>query len=206
MNKIILGKNELLTLDWEDEINDVHYVGNNSSITFNYDTRNVKLSGTFKEIIFNNTYNYYLDVSKLKSCDMFCMYESFDKIEKRESKGKLPIKKFKSGYGYKKVKDKDGKEYVIRLTFPAKTQFVCPNHLGIKFRANQCVVDAWFNPVTKRWNKSKKPFYSIGNYKVLEYMAGNLVVVENLDTDIDQVCTAGIHFFTHFRQAELYLL
>ena len=206
MDKIILGKNEVFLGNLVVDANGKHYVGNNSSIIITENSDKLKFSGAFKEIQLHGAYNFKLNFKELISCDTFYMYESLNKREKSWLKGKLPVDKFKSGYGYKKVKDEYGNPHVIRLTFPTGTEFVCPNHLGIKFRSSQCVVDAWFNPITKRWNKSGKSFFSIGSYGNLVYKVGELITADWLDTVIDMVCTGGIHFFTHFRQADLYSL
>lgn len=206
MDKIILGKNELFLGHLEADANDKHYVGNNSSIVITECSENLKFSGAFKEIQLHGAYNFKLDFKNLVSCDVFYMHESLNKSERSWMKGKLPVEKFKSGYGYKKVNDKDGNQFVIRLTFPDETQFVCPIKLGIKFRSNKCVVDAWYNSITKRWNRSKEKFYSIGSHECLTYKVGDLVESDYFDTAVDMVCTNGIHWFSHFRQAELYSL
>ena len=110
--------------------------------------------------------------------------------------------------GYKVAQTTDEKRVIITLDIPEDT-YTNMNRTDIvnkdtaKYRANKATV---LSIEDENGNMYETATSCIHTDKQLTYKVGETVVVEDYDTNIENVCSSGIHYFLNKRVAELYNL
>jgi antitoxin component YwqK of YwqJK toxin-antitoxin module len=77
------------------------------------------------------------------------------------------------------------------------------NKQTAKYRTNKAKVLNIFDSNGNKYTTAKSGFYDKG---ILEYRVGELIIEPNFDTNLEEVCSKGIHFFLDKKVAEEYHL
>ena len=78
------------------------------------------------------------------------------------------------------------------------------NDMYAKFRTNKARVLRFLDPETGKELTDVKVVRSV-HQSTFKYKVGSVVCVRNWNSNIDEICTTGIHFFKSFDAARLYL-
>jgi antitoxin component YwqK of YwqJK toxin-antitoxin module len=108
--------------------------------------------------------------------------------------------------GYKLAKN-NGKRVIITLSIPedAITNINRKNIVDkntAKHRTDKATVLKIEDSHGNEYTEAKSSFYGSG----LEYKLNETLIIEDYDTNLETVCSTGIHFFLERRVAELYNL